>query len=253
VWSCRCILQYVWITLVAATVGVCAFFLDKATDFSREILHYVNAASTGIILVSQGLAMYGLVLLYHGLNSHHNERLKPLRPLMKLASIKLLVIVTMWQSQIISLLNSQFHVFEPFAGEHSKSQKQWTQDEIADGVKNFALIMEMFLLSLWHHSVYPVSDSEPEVLHPSETIESSSKWLAVWDFFNDIRQFRLSLGVSARSLVQTRDASVPLAEAGPESQLSTLSDESVKQAADPSYPLAEEVGELATEKGSSSV
>lgn len=165
-WKClSSVLQYVPVSLIAATIGVASWPLHQVLAYGPyNVFYVVQGICTGAILASQALAMYGLVLFYHG----NQARLSHVKPIMKLVSIKLLVIVTMWQQYIFTFLDKQLHVFDEFA-KHSVSVPPWTSEQISDGVINAMLIVEMFLLSVWHHSVYP----------PGEiTFEAPGTWSA---------------------------------------------------------------------------
>merc|ERR1712110_1289174 len=64
------------------------------------------------------------------------------RPILKLLSIKLLVFFTAWQGIGLHFMSKYFHVFRDVS---ARSETQWSEMQICEGVLNGLLIGEMFV------------------------------------------------------------------------------------------------------------
>jgi len=95
----------------------------------------------------QFLAMYGLVVLCHAVH----RVLSAYRPIQKLLCIKMLVFFTAWQAFLVHAAE-RFGFFDGLA---AASVSGWTSRQIAEGSLNFLLCLEMMVLALVHHCVYP--------------------------------------------------------------------------------------------------
>eukprot|EP00929_Paragymnodinium_shiwhaense_P028851 TRINITY_DN16657_c0_g2_i1.p1 TRINITY_DN16657_c0_g2~~TRINITY_DN16657_c0_g2_i1.p1 ORF type:complete len:378 (-),score=65.84 TRINITY_DN16657_c0_g2_i1:137-1270(-) len=142
--SLTCLIGYVPVAMLAAVAAMWSFYLGLG------IFESVRGVLVALINVALLIAMYGLIVFAHA----NHEALKPLNPLGKLLSIKVLLWVTTWQQMIITGAE-ELGWFKQFAKD---SESGWTAKEIAHGLMNSLLILEMFLLSLWHHWVYPPSE-----------------------------------------------------------------------------------------------
>jgi hypothetical protein len=98
-----------------------------------------------IINLSQCYALYCLGLFY----LECREYLKPLKPLGKFAVVKAVVFFTWWQSIGIAGLTS-FDILHPMLG--------YTSEELAKGLQNFLICIEMFIAALAHRRYYNVKD-----------------------------------------------------------------------------------------------
>eukprot|EP00928_Gymnodinium_smaydae_P074828 TRINITY_DN57843_c0_g1_i1.p1 TRINITY_DN57843_c0_g1~~TRINITY_DN57843_c0_g1_i1.p1 ORF type:complete len:422 (+),score=33.69 TRINITY_DN57843_c0_g1_i1:49-1266(+) len=134
------VLQYVPISLFFALLG----FISWSSKWLFPHVLQVCLISIG---VSQAIAMYCLILFYHA----NKERLAPMRPIMKLVSIKVLVFFSQWQDAIVHLAKS----YGAFRSAVRKSKSGFTEEQVCEGFINCMLIVEMFLLSVCHHWVYP--------------------------------------------------------------------------------------------------
>jgi len=110
-----------------------------------------NAAWFWIMIInnfSQIYALYCLVLVYHEL---HDE-LEPIRPFGKFMSVKLIVFFSFWQSVAVALL-VHYEVI--------KDNPAWTEytiDDVATGIQDFLICIEMFLAALAHKWVFSYKD-----------------------------------------------------------------------------------------------
>lgn len=100
---------------------------------------------TIIINVSVAISMYFLVLFY----LVTKKQLKPYRPVAKLMSIKAILFFSFWQQVILGALVF-FDVIPDI--------KDWKQKELANGLNNFIVCIEMFILSVVHHFVFPYQE-----------------------------------------------------------------------------------------------
>jgi hypothetical protein len=140
-----CVLIYVPTTMAAAVIALIA------GDYRRDYVSIISKVFNAVIGASQILAMYGLVLFYHA----NQDALAPVRPVAKLVTIKTILIFTIWQNMIVHFLDN-LGFFKGFA---QRSQSHWSQEEIAEGILNVMLCVEMFLLAATHHCVFPPGEA----------------------------------------------------------------------------------------------
>lgn len=105
---------------------------------------------------SQMWALYCLVLLYH---ATHKE-LAPIRPLPKFIAIKAVVFFSFWQSLAISIA-ADVGLIKP--AEFST----YDTDDVAAGLQNFLICLEMFIAALAHAYAFPPRDyADPNRVPP---------------------------------------------------------------------------------------
>jgi len=119
--------------------------------------------------LSCAFAMYNLVLFYHQTHTH----LEHIRPVLKFMGIKGIVFFTFWQELVIALLVRLQVVPNPKTHLHN----EWTQAEIADGIKNLLLCVEMLGFSELHRRAYPYDEFE----RPGST-ENLQTWSTPQEF-----------------------------------------------------------------------
>ena len=105
--------------------------------------------------LSQCWALYCLVLFYH---ATHNE-LAAIRPVGKFLSVKSLVFFTWWQSVMIAYLLSIGMI-----PNYSMSQQDWTPEDVAKGLQDYLICIEMFLIAIVHSFVFPHSEYSPQAV-----------------------------------------------------------------------------------------
>jgi len=110
----------------------------------------IQTLCVGVGNVAQVVAMYGLVVLCHAVR----QALERHRPILKLLSIKALVFFTVWQAVAVHLAE-HLGFFNDFARE---SVSGWTPRQIAEGLLNVVLCLEMMVLAAVHHCIYPVGE-----------------------------------------------------------------------------------------------
>jgi len=106
-----------------------------------------------VINFSQIWAVYCLFWFYHSFQ----RELKPIRPLPKALCIKGVVFLTFWQSVFISLLvkYNALHATENFSVE-----------DIATGLQDFLVCLEMFIAAVAHNKFFGVSEWEDKMVNP---------------------------------------------------------------------------------------
>jgi len=141
----QCILQYV---IIKPTLALIIILLDLAGayhegdfDFKYGFI-YVTVISN----FSVSLSMYFLILFYLAVQ----QELAPYRPIAKLASIKAILLFSFWQSVIIGIF-SYFGVIPDQVG-------GWKKHQVATGLNDFIICIEMFLLSIVHGYVFPYQE-----------------------------------------------------------------------------------------------
>jgi len=135
------VLQYVlirnataWITLILDAYGL---YDEGNFSLSSSYFYLVFIVNT-----SQCWALYVLALFYYATK---NE-LTPINPVGKFLAVKALVFFTWWQSVAINMLYQM--KFIPEGGD-------WTSEDVAKGIQDYLICIEMFLASIIHMVVFP--------------------------------------------------------------------------------------------------
>ncbi|OCH86292.1 DUF300-domain-containing protein [Obba rivulosa] len=137
-WS---VLQYVIVRPALSIAGIICQHYGVLCESGPWSFKTANAYIEVIDAVSITVALYGLIIFY-GLTS---EELKGRRPLAKFLSIKLIVMLTFYQSL----------VFDALEGRVIHATKYWTETNIADGLNALAVCIEMVFFSafmMWAYS-----------------------------------------------------------------------------------------------------
>jgi hypothetical protein len=98
--------------------------------------------------LSQCWALYCMIFFYYATK---NE-LGPIRPVGKFLSVKALVFFTWWQSVGISLLYQMDMI------PHYHAKEEWTSEDVAKGLQDYLICIEMFLFAIVHVFVFPHTD-----------------------------------------------------------------------------------------------
>jgi len=98
--------------------------------------------------LSQCWALYCLIFFYYATK---NE-LGPIRPVGKFLSVKALVFFTWWQSVGISMLYQMDMI------PHYHAKEEWTSEDVAKGLQDYLICIEMFLAAIVHVFVFPHTD-----------------------------------------------------------------------------------------------
>ncbi|KAK9794030.1 hypothetical protein WJX73_006148 [Symbiochloris irregularis] len=162
-WECKKgILNYVILrplmTAVSVVATLCHVYGDGELRFDRAYL-YVVAVNN----FSQGWALYCLVLMY---TATHSE-LAPIRPLSKFLVVKSVIFFSFWQSVAIALM-VQFHIIRP-------TDFSYDVDDVAAGLQNFLICIEMFPAALVHAYAFPPRDYLDPSIQPRQGLRHSLK------------------------------------------------------------------------------
>jgi hypothetical protein len=142
----RLVFQYVFLrTFLAIAALICEKYdVYGEGEFDPSKLYLYSVL---ILNASQVVAMYGLVSWYHEFAGDMDE----IKPLRKLLAVKAIVFVSFWQSVVISAL-VHFHVIE--------GTLTYTEDEVAKGLQDFLICLEMAVAAIVHRHVFSWKDFE---------------------------------------------------------------------------------------------
>ena len=144
------VLQYVLIKLFCAI----AVLLLEYYGWYKEGQFHFDAGYLYICIltnVSQCYALYCLIFFYFATK---NE-LSPIRPVGKFLSVKALVFFTWWQSVLISVMY-QFDMIPNYKA--SNTDKNWDSEDVAKGIQDYCICIEMFVAAIVHSFVFPHSE-----------------------------------------------------------------------------------------------
>jgi hypothetical protein len=148
------VLQYVLLKFVSAV----AVMILELKGWYRE----GNFSAKGGYLyicfltnMSQCWALYCLIFFYY---ATHNE-LSPIRPVGKFLSVKALVFFTWWQSVVIAILYQLDMIPHYQAGNGA-----WTQEDVAKGIQDYLICIEMFFAAVVHVFVFPHTEYSPQAV-----------------------------------------------------------------------------------------
>ncbi|KAK2467699.1 hypothetical protein APHAL10511_000293 [Amanita phalloides] len=158
------VLQYVIIRPLGSIVGIICERLNVLCEAAGFNVHFAKVWIEGVNFVSISIALYGL-LVFYGLM---NEELRERRPMAKFLSIKLIVMLTFYQS----------FVFKALEGRVIHATQYWTQTNIADGLNALTICIEMVFFSLLMWWAYTYKEYKKEGVAPTRV------WMALWDSIN---------------------------------------------------------------------
>jgi Organic solute transporter Ostalpha len=159
------VLQYVLLKFVSSIFVMTLELNDmyKEGDFRLTSGYLYICVVTNF---SQCWALYCLIFFYHATK---NE-LSPIRPVAKFISVKALVFFTWWQSLFISIIY-QMNLIPHY---HASNESEWTSEDVAKGLQDYLICIEMFIGAIVHVFVFPHTDYLPEAvqarqqsLHPT--------------------------------------------------------------------------------------
>jgi hypothetical protein len=146
------VLQYVLLKFV---LTICVMILElnglyKEGDFTPRGGYLYICILTNL---SQCWALYCMIFFYY---ATHNE-LSPIRPVGKFLSVKALVFFTWWQSVMISFV----YQMDMIPHYHSSAEGEWTSEDVAKGLQDYLICIEMFVGAIVHTFVFPHTDYLP--------------------------------------------------------------------------------------------
>ncbi|CAM9675587.1 unnamed protein product, partial [Ectocarpus fasciculatus] len=145
------VFQYVLVRCVLTAVSVPGFMLG----YYVEGVYSISSLYTwmiGISCVSQMFALYSLFLFYHALH----EEIYVLRPFAKFVCIKIVVFFSWFQGVAIDVLVQLGHISEMREKENDHSGH--SVQEVAAGIQDLLICMEMFLAAIAFYNSFPVSE-----------------------------------------------------------------------------------------------
>ena len=149
-WTRRGVFQYVVLQPLVAAVNFFAELGGRLCDGQLLALQCVFPYTSVLILGSQLLAMYSLILFYHELQLE----LAPLRPLPKLLLVKAVVFLSFWQGVLVAGLESVGVI---------QASETYSTKEIADSIQNASICFEMMVYALLHHYYFSNMDFKGEL------------------------------------------------------------------------------------------
>lgn len=138
------VLQYVILKFLCA---VAVLLLEWKGWYKEGQFHWTAGYLYICILtnVSQCWALYCLIFFYYATKTE----LSPIRPVGKFLSVKALVFFTWWQSVFISVLY-QMDMIPNYRA--SADDRDWSSDDVAKGIQDYLICMEMFVAAVVHVS-----------------------------------------------------------------------------------------------------
>ncbi|KDR75855.1 hypothetical protein GALMADRAFT_97799 [Galerina marginata CBS 339.88] len=161
-WS---VLQYVIVRPSVSLAGIICQALGVLCESQGFDVHFASVYLEAIDFVSISFALYGL-LVFYGLTK---DQLQGKKPLAKFLCIKLIVMVTWYQSFVFSALQNRVIHETNF----------WTSTNIADGLNALAICIEMIFFAIFMSRAYPYN----EYKRPQGT-PATSIWRPLWDSIN---------------------------------------------------------------------
>ena len=140
-----CLLQYMVLNPILTLVSLPLYFArhdgKRIYDEKEVSASSVYVWFSAIKFISVTFAFTSLVYFYLGCK----DFLTAHKPLGKFASIKIVVFLSFWQTVLLGALN-HFKVIP--------NRGNWTSDEIATGLGNFVLCIEMYLIAVAHRWIF---------------------------------------------------------------------------------------------------
>ena len=149
------VLQYVLLKLLSA---IAVLWLEWKGWYREGEFEWDSGYLYICILtnVSQCWALYCLIFFYYAMK---NE-LSPIRPVGKFLSVKALVFFTWWQSVVIAILYNWGMIPDALVNvEHD-----WTKEDVAKGIQDYLICVEMFIASVVHSFVFPHTEYSPQAV-----------------------------------------------------------------------------------------
>lgn len=145
------VLQYVLMKFVCAIVVLIlewqGLYKEGHFDWSSGYLYICILTN-----VSQCWALYSLIFFYYATKTE----LSPIRPVGKFLSVKALVFFTWWQSVLISVVYQM--------GMIPNYRKDWTPEDVAKGIQDYLICVEMFAAAVVHSFVFPHTEYSVDVV-----------------------------------------------------------------------------------------
>ena len=184
------VLQYTVIrpvtTIIALICQTCGVYSEGEFTAGSAWLYL-----TFINNCSQVWAMYCLVLFYYATK----EEIAPIRPISKFLCVKAVVFMSFWQSVLIAGLVAVGVL-------NDEMWKEFTATDVATGLQDFLICIEMFLASLAHYYSFSHAPYVDYAQGYASCFQSFKAMLDVSDVGADVVGHVRHVGQSARNVVQ---------------------------------------------------
>lgn len=162
-------------TVVRIITTAIAFCTELAGKYDEGNLSFKSAWSYIVIInnCSQVWAMYCLVLFYKA----SREELNSIKPFGKFLCIKLVVFASFWQGVLIAILVKVGII----SSKHSWNF--YTVEDVANGIQNFIICIEMFIFAIVHYYVF---SHDPYIDPCSPPPPCCASFVSMWDV-SDVR------------------------------------------------------------------
>ncbi|WPT16217.1 Transmembrane protein 184C [Picochlorum sp. SENEW3] len=170
----RGVLSYVIARPLMAAISVAANIAGVYCEGEFK-LHCVYPYVTFVNNCSQMWALYCLVLLYEATN----KELAPIRPLPKFIAIKAVVFLTFWQSLLIDIAAETNLI-------HPAEWSTYDTGDVAAGLQNFLICLEMFAAALGHAYAFPPRDYMDPCRPPAGFMNNIKAMFDVGDVMTDV-------------------------------------------------------------------
>eukprot|EP00730_Choanoeca_flexa_P013965 TRINITY_DN5923_c0_g1_i1.p1 TRINITY_DN5923_c0_g1~~TRINITY_DN5923_c0_g1_i1.p1 ORF type:complete len:438 (+),score=86.53 TRINITY_DN5923_c0_g1_i1:103-1416(+) len=133
------------VTIIAFCTELAGKYDNGNIDPSKSFLWLAM-----INMISQGYAMYCLVLFYYAFKTD----LKPINPIPKFLTIKAVIFFSFWQAFVIAVLVEIGVIRE-------RASWTYSTESVAAGIQDFLICVEMFIAALVHHRVFSYKEHLP--------------------------------------------------------------------------------------------
>ena len=156
------VFQYVVVRTLLTALSIPGYVMGWYVegDFSPYSPYFWSIV---ISCLSQMFALYSLFLFYHALH----EEIYVLHPFAKFICIKVVVFFSWFQGVAIGTLVQLGHI----SGLSEESEQSGhTAQEVADGIQDLLICMEMFLAAIAFYNSFPVSEFSPDVVEKNSLL-----------------------------------------------------------------------------------
>ena len=147
------LVQYMFLKPTAALVAIMLHF-GGAYDETSWSFRDAHVYFVIILNISVTCAFTSLVYFFF----EFKDLLMPIKPIGKFAAVKAVVFLSFWQGVLMGLL-VHFGFIQP------SKQGLWTKEEVATGVQDFLICIEMLFMCYVHHLVFSESPYVPSLGH----------------------------------------------------------------------------------------
>jgi len=146
------IIQYLYVMMFVFAANVLIWTEEREIlKWGVHYVRYVRPLPNIFKSLSAMFALYNLGVFYHELH----EELAGMNAVWKFLSIKGIVFFTFWQGVVISIFVALDVVPDQ---REDPVDHLWSQTEIADGIRNLLLCVEMMVFSQMHRQAYQVDE-----------------------------------------------------------------------------------------------